>query len=117
MHGRCAGQIFRKATGSGSASVTKAVAKKFWRLRPATKDAPGDAAAKPQLSREELYQRIWSAPAVQVATELGISDVALGKRCKKLNVPKPPPGYWAKVAGGLRPEQEPLPPPAMNDVN
>ncbi len=62
-----------------------------------------------QLTREELYEKIWSAPTTQVAAELGISDVALAKRCKKLNVPKPPPGYWARVAAGQKPKKEPLP--------
>jgi hypothetical protein len=65
-----------------------------------------------ELTREQLYGKVWSAPTTQVAAELGISDVALTKRCKKLNVPKPTPGYWAKVAAGQKPEKEPLPPTA-----
>lgn len=62
-----------------------------------------------ELSREELYERIWSSPMTQVAAELGISDVALAKRCKKLNVPKPRVGYWAKVAAGQTPVKQALP--------
>ena len=62
------------------------------------------------LSREQLHEKVWAAPATQVAAELGISDVALAKRCKKLNVPKPSPGYWAKIAAGRRPCKRPLPP-------
>lgn len=65
-----------------------------------------------ELTREELYEKVWSAPTVQVAAELGISDVALAKRCKKLNVPKPSLGYWAKVAAGQKPEKVSLPPTA-----
>ena len=65
-----------------------------------------------ELTREELYERLWSMPTTKVAAELGISDVALAKRCKKLNVPKPTPGYWAKVAAGQKPEKTPLPPTA-----
>jgi len=65
-----------------------------------------------QFTREELYAKVWAAPTTQVAAELGISDVALAKRCKKLNVPKPSLGYWAKVAAGQKPEQTPLPPTA-----
>lgn len=61
------------------------------------------------LSRQELYERVWSRPTVAIAAELGISDVALGKHCKKLNVPKPPLGYWAKVAAGQAPPKTPLP--------
>src|SRR5205809_4507887 len=65
-----------------------------------------------QLTREQLYEKVWSAPATQVAAELGISDVALAKRCKQLNVPKPSLGYWAKVAAGQKPEKTSLPPTA-----
>ena len=32
---------------------------------------------------------IWSAPASKLSAEFGISDVAIAKRCKKLNVPRP----------------------------
>jgi hypothetical protein len=47
-----------------------------------------------------------------VATAFGISSVALKKTCKKLNIPTPPRGYWAKLAVGLKLPQEPLPPAA-----
>lgn len=53
-----------------------------------------------ELTREELFLLVWERPSQEVARELGISDVALGKRCMKLQVPKPPPGYWAKVKAG-----------------
>ncbi len=56
-------------------------------------------------TREELFLLVWERPTRDVARELGISDVALGKRCKKLQVPKPPPGYWAKVKAGKRPRK------------
>src|SRR5438067_572247 len=68
-----------------------------------------------EVTREELYEKVWSAPTVQVAAELGISDVALAKRCKKLNVPKPSLGYWAKVEAGQKTEKTPLP-PTVNEV-
>lgn len=61
------------------------------------------------LSREELYQKIWEKPTTKLAKELGISDVALGKICRKLNVPKPPPGHWSKIQFGHQPEIPPLP--------
>jgi hypothetical protein len=53
-----------------------------------------------QLSREELFLLLWDRPTEEVASELGISRVALAKRCKKLLIPKPPPGYWAKIRAG-----------------
>jgi hypothetical protein len=63
-----------------------------------------------KLTREQLYKKVWSVPTTQLAKKMGISDVALAKRCKKMNVPKPSVGYWAKLAAGQNPEKPPLPP-------
>jgi hypothetical protein len=63
-----------------------------------------------KLTREELYKRVWGTPATKLAKEFGMSDVALGKICKKLNIPKPYPGYWQQLAAGRRVHKEPLPP-------
>ena len=49
------------------------------------------------ISREALYELIWSKPMTHVAKDLGISDVMLGKMCKEQLVPKPPRGYWANL--------------------
>ena len=54
-----------------------------------------------EVSREFLYSLVWSKPTIEVANILGVSDVAVAKRCKRLNVPKPPRGYWAKVKSGV----------------
>ena len=59
-------------------------------------------------SREELFALVWERPATEVAKELGISDVALGKLCRRLQVPKPPRGYWARVQAGQTPKRPPL---------
>lgn len=61
------------------------------------------------ISREDLYRLVWTTPTVEVAKILGISDVAVGKRCKKLNIPKPSRGFWAKVQAGKDVEIPPLP--------
>lgn len=29
--------------------------------------------------------------------EMGVSDVWIGKQCRALKVPAPPPGYWAHL--------------------
>lgn len=50
--------------------------------------------------REELYQKVWEHPMLKVAQEYGVSSVALGKTCKKLSVPVPGRGHWAKLAHG-----------------
>jgi hypothetical protein len=44
------------------------------------------------LTRQQLYGRIWSVSAVQLAKELGVSDVAISKACKRHQIPKPPMG-------------------------
>jgi len=62
------------------------------------------------ISREELYRLVWSKPVVQIAKDLGISDVGVAKICKKLNIPKPGLGYWAKKQYGKRTRQKPLSP-------
>ena len=61
------------------------------------------------LSRAELYEKIWNIPTTKLAKEVGLSDVALGKICKKYSIPKPPLGYWAKRAHGKTVAQPPLP--------
>ena len=49
------------------------------------------------ISREALYELVWSKPMKHVAKDLGISDVMLGKMCKEQLVPKPPRGYWTNL--------------------
>ena len=49
------------------------------------------------ISREALYELVWTKPLTHVAKDLGISDVMLGKMCKEQLVPKPPRGYWANL--------------------
>lgn len=65
-----------------------------------------------ELTREELYQKVWNTPATKLASEFGISDVALGKICRRMEIPKPPPGYWRQIETGHRPHIPPLPAPA-----
>lgn len=60
------------------------------------------------LSREELYQLVWSKPMVELAKDFQLSDVALAKRCRKLAVPVPGRGYWARVTAGQTPRITPL---------
>jgi len=60
------------------------------------------------LSRRDLYELAWSKPIVELAKDFGLSDVALAKRCRKLGIPIPGRGYWARVAAGQTPRQPPL---------
>ena len=68
------------------------------------------------LTRESLYERVWAEPAAKISGEFGISDVAVGKLCKKMNVPKPPRGHWARVQAGQKITRPPLPPPRPETV-
>jgi len=61
-------------------------------------------------NREKIYEEIWAEPIMHVAKRYSISDVGLGKICKKLKIPKPGLGYWAKKAAGKPiPKRPPLP--------
>jgi hypothetical protein len=61
------------------------------------------------LTREGLYQQVWKTPMSRLAAEFGISDVALAKICKKLDIPIPGRGYWARVTNGQKVKQPKLP--------
>ena len=61
------------------------------------------------LTRAELYKRVWKEPASRLAPQLGISDVALGKTCKRLDIPTPSRGYWARLEAGQRLRKDALP--------
>lgn len=66
--------------------------------------------AEPSLSRDALYERIWSEPLSSVARELGVSSPGLAKICARLMIPTPPRGYWSRrdrTGSDVRP---PLPP-------
>lgn len=62
------------------------------------------------VTREELHRQVWSQPMRTLASSMGISDVALAKRCKAANVPVPPRGWWARKAAGKPVKVAPLPP-------
>ncbi len=47
-------------------------------------------------SKEELEKLVWEKSTSLIAKELGISDKAIEKHCKKLGIVKPSRGYWAK---------------------
>jgi hypothetical protein len=51
---------------------------------------------RPTITREELYEAVWAESMVKVAKIYGLSDVGVAKIAKKLHVPVPGRGYWAK---------------------
>jgi hypothetical protein len=62
-------------------------------------------------NRERLYEEVWSEPVLAVAKKYGLSDVGLAKICKKLNIPRPGLGYWAKKSAGKAVGKPPPLPP------
>ncbi|MCC6207515.1 MAG: hypothetical protein IT488_05125 [Gammaproteobacteria bacterium] len=62
-----------------------------------------------QISRQELYEEIWSEPVATVAKRYGISDVGLAKLCSRLDIPRPGRGYWEKKRHDRAPRRPPLP--------
>jgi hypothetical protein len=62
-----------------------------------------------RLSRQELFERVWSTPIVTIAEDWGLSGRGLAKACARLRVPVPPRGYWAKREAGKRVRRPRLP--------
>ena len=53
-----------------------------------------------RLTRQEIFERVWTTPIVQLAPEWGLSDQGLHKACRRLRIPRPPRGWWAKARAG-----------------
>lgn len=62
-----------------------------------------------QVDRETLYREVWTDPVTVVAERYGLSDVGLAKLCKRLQIPLPRRGYWAKLKAGKKTAKAPLP--------
>lgn len=62
-----------------------------------------------KVQREALYEEVWSDPVTVVAVRYGLSDVGLAKICKKLQIPLPRRGYWAKLKSGRKVSKATLP--------
>lgn len=61
------------------------------------------------ISREDLYHRVWATPMRTLAKEFGLSDVGLSRACRRHAVPTPPPGYWTQLQHGKAAKRPPLP--------
>ena len=71
--------------------------------------AQPDATEDGPVSREALYEMLWSEPMIRVAARFGVSSSYMARVRTLLNVPRPERGYWAKLAVGRAPKQSPLP--------
>ncbi|MDV6333140.1 hypothetical protein [Asticcacaulis sp. 201] len=61
------------------------------------------------LTREQLYERLWSTPMNKLIGELGTSRIALIQLCDTHQIPRPDRKYWATILRGLSPDRMPLP--------
>ncbi len=61
------------------------------------------------MTRAELAQRVWERPVSALASEWGISGPGLAKACRRLQIPVPPRGHWAKRAAGRNPRRPAVP--------
>lgn len=69
------------------------------------------------LTRQQIYDLVWQQPMIHVAKELGLSDQGLAKLCKREQIPRPPQGYWNKLAAGKPVGFKPALPAGANGVD
>lgn len=62
-----------------------------------------------EISRQDLYERVWKTPLRKLATEFGISDVGLAKACRRHAIPTPPMGHWTRIEHGRTSDRPALP--------
>ena len=55
------------------------------------------------VTRTNLFNQVWDMPISQLAKKYGISDVGLAKICRRMEIPRPPRGYWRKLEVGKAP--------------
>jgi hypothetical protein len=65
------------------------------------------------LTRQELYDLVWSEPMLKVGARFGVSSSYMARVCTLLNVPRPERGYWAKLVVGKAPPKPLLPDPRL----
>lgn len=61
------------------------------------------------VTRERLYELVWTEPMLKIAARYGVSSSYLARVCSRLRVPRPARGYWAKLAVGIQSKVPPLP--------
>jgi hypothetical protein len=67
------------------------------------------------VSREQLYAECWAEPMTKVAARHGVSSSFMARICDRMNVPRPPRGYWSKLAVGKASAKPDLPSPRPGD--
>lgn len=79
----------------------------FWSLTPLellAKKPEIILSTKPRVNWPQtkiLSELVWKRPLTHAAKDIGVSDVALRKRCVALGIALPPKGHWLKYRHGL----------------
>lgn len=60
----------------------------------------GVPAMREEYDRAKLLDEVWAEPLTRVAARYGLSDVGLKKLCRRLQLPTPTRGHWAKMQAG-----------------
>jgi len=60
-------------------------------------------------TREELYELVWSKPAVKIAREHGVSRISVVRASDRLGVPMPTLSHWIKIEHGVKVPRPELP--------
>jgi hypothetical protein len=72
-----------------------------------------------RISREELYDLVWSKTMGSLSTRFRVSNAVLKQTCQRAAIPMPVPSHWTKKAFGKETFQAALParlPGMDNDV-
>lgn len=69
-----------------------------------------------QLRRSQLYELAWTVPKEFIAATVGVSGSAVGKTCRKYQIPVPGRGDWQKLRKGQSIHRPPLPEPEKDRV-
>jgi hypothetical protein len=62
----------------------------------------------------ELFEKVWQTPMAKLAHDIGVSDVAVAKACRKAGIPLPERGHWAKSE--KQRQRKPKPPQVEGNV-
>jgi hypothetical protein len=67
------------------------------------------------VTRQTLFEQVWSEPLTKVAARHGVSSNFLARVCERLNVPHPGRGYWQQLQVGKAEPRPALPDPRPGD--
>lgn len=66
-----------------------------------------------RVEREELHEMIWQKPITELAEKYGLSYSEMRSICTRMNIPRPPYGYYAR---SVKEEKTPLPPAGDHEL-